>query len=94
MIGAMTIIKNSLICDNSAQNFYFNGRNSFIGAYRALEDRGLAEHNKAIHEAGGSRKAAAGMIWVYRLTPEGEKVFELLMMSGLISSVKKEKVES
>jgi len=54
------------------------GYGNTIPCFRALERRGLAEHNPFIPDIHIKRK------WIYRLTPAGKKMLELLEIAELI----------
>lgn len=57
-----------------------SGRHTYIPVFRQLERRGLAEHNPM---ALGTLPAGAKLKWVYRLTPAGQHIYELLKLSGV-----------
>lgn len=69
------------------------GRNNFIPAFRALERRGLAEHNPAAKIVGMSTRGVH-LKWVYRLTPAGHHVHALLKLSGVIAERPKAESEA
>lgn len=56
-----------------------SGRGTFVPCVKALDRRGLIEHNPAhaLNERGVTIK------WHYRLTPAGQHVLELLRLSGV-----------
>ena len=57
-----------------------SGRSTYIPVFRQLERRGLAEHNPmALTALPGN----VSLKWVYRLTPAGRHVYELLKLSGV-----------
>lgn len=56
------------------------GRGTFIPTFRALEKRGLAEHNPAVNAAPIPDVTPK---WIYRVTPAGQHVIELLRLSGV-----------
>lgn len=60
-----------------------SGRHTFIPVFRQLERRGLIEHNPMalIALPGG-----VSLKWVYRLTPAGQHVYELLKLSGAVDA--------
>ena len=58
------------------------GRSSFIPTFHALERRGLAEYNPAAKLV-GFRHPHVKLKWVYRLTPAGQKVAELLRLTSI-----------
>lgn len=69
-----------------------SGISNFIPCFRALERRGLAEHNpaaKAPADGGpsASEKVRIKLKWVYRLTPAGKHVLELLKLAGLVPTL-------
>ncbi|UJW87919.1 PadR family transcriptional regulator [Devosia sp. SL43] len=61
------------------------GRGSFIPTIKALQRRGLAEHNPAVHAE--NRPANSTPKWFYRLTPAGQHVLELLRLTGVAQRV-------
>jgi DNA-binding PadR family transcriptional regulator len=62
-----------------------SGRGSFIPTFRSLERRGLAEHNPMM-APGMGLPGNVRPKWVYRLTPAGQHVLELLRLTGVASS--------
>lgn len=59
------------------------GRQTFIPTFRALERRGLAEHNQ-LAKAPGPLPPHAKLKWIYRLTPAGSATLELLRLAGVV----------
>lgn len=57
------------------------GYGNTIPCFRALERRGLAEHNPGIPGISGPHIKRK---WIYRLTPAGKKMLELLVIAELI----------
>lgn len=74
-------------CLGSGQNYHQwrsrSGRSTFIPVFRQLERRGLIEHNPM---ALGALPEGVTLKWVYRLTPAGKAVYELLKLSGVAVS--------
>lgn len=58
-----------------------SGHHTFIPCVHALIRRGLVEHNPVM-KAGLPKNVKAK--WVYRLTPAGKHVLELLKLAGLV----------
>ena len=64
--------------DAIANNTWADGQFfMFFATAQALQRRGLAEHNP---------KRTSEHSWVYRLTPAGELVLQLVRMSGALGS--------
>lgn len=59
-----------------------SGRHTYVPVFRQLERRGLAEHNPM---ALGALPVGTKLKWVYRLTPAGQHVYELLKLSGSVA---------
>lgn len=59
-----------------------NGRSNFIPVVNGLIRRGLVEHNGAA-KVFGMTTPGVKLKWVYRLTPAGERVLELLRLAGI-----------
>ncbi len=57
-----------------------SGRSTFIPVFRQLERRGLIEHNPM---ALAALPEGVSLKWVYRLSPAGKAVYELLKLSGV-----------
>ena len=83
MIAALAMIGNQ---DTTAwsqeRKFYFPGYDGFTSSFRAIERRGLAEHNPKLKKP--LNDSLGDDVWIYRLTPAGKNVLELLIMSGLV----------
>lgn len=60
-----------------------SGRNSFNPAFRALERRGLAEHNPAVRLVGWSHPHIK-LRWIYRVTPAGKHALQMLRLANVI----------
>lgn len=60
------------------------GRSTFIPTFKSLERRGLAEHNPAARIV-GMQTPGVRLKWVYRLTPAGDLVLEMLKLAGVVS---------
>ncbi len=61
-----------------------SGHSIFVPTWRGLHRRGLAEHNPACLARLPNRMKAK---WVYRLTPAGKHVLELLKLAGVATEV-------
>ena len=75
MIGTMARIRNHAY--ESDRTWTANGSDQFLMGAKALIERGLVQHSDAAD--------AEGRHW--KFTDAGEHVFELLVLSGLVSSV-------
>lgn len=60
-----------------------NGRSNFVPTVNGLIRRGLVEHNPAARIVGFNTPGVK-LKWIYRLTPAGERVFDLLRMAGIV----------
>jgi hypothetical protein len=67
-----------------------SGRNFMVPTVRGLISRGLVEHNSKCQDV----KAAGGWAkikWIYRPTPAGKIVLELLRMASVVPATEKRK---
>lgn len=63
-----------------------NGRSNFIPVVNGLIRRGLVEHNAAAKIVGMTTPHVK-LKWIYRLTPAGERVLELMKLAGITTDV-------
>jgi len=60
------------------------GRSSFVPTVNGLIRRGLVEHNPAARIVGMTTPGIK-LKWIYRLTPAGERMLELLKLAGVVA---------
>ena len=60
-----------------------SGRSTFIPTVDGLIRRGLVEHNPAARIVGFSTPGVK-LKWVYRLSPAGERVLDLMKLAGVV----------
>jgi hypothetical protein len=61
-----------------------NGRSNFIPVVNGLIRRGLVEHNGAA-KVFGMTTPGVKLKWIYRLTPAGERILELMKLAGVVT---------
>ena len=59
-----------------------SGRSTFVPTVNGLIRRGLIEHNGAAKIV-GINTPGVKLKWIYRLTPAGERVLDLLKLAGI-----------